>query len=563
MYKRQGYSIDQEYGFVRGANGGGCGIYNDVDNEWMIWCAQNAQTELFCNGVKKLETTSSGVSVSGILYCNHLAANTAQIDGNLDVNGSVYCHRYLRSDTDHIDLMNKHNRHCFHNDSTDGHTYLYYTKTGSDWKARTESYGLKVENHLYTKSLECTGTRWNSGTTWGPGVQHNTGLRYWGDGAVLYYAALFEGWVKAHGVAWLSDKRIKTNISELNDVECLNIVNKINTYKYDYIDKDRDNKNTYGFIAQDVLKHLPNAVQIREGWIYTNQKDITDPQWESIDIDGIPKWKLVLNTALEFCETATKKCRFYAANNNEPNTVVDLICENDNKSFIFDQKYDNIYLYGNEITDFHHIDKTQLFALYHSAIQELDRKINRINIDTTLFLVEKNQNSQNTCTNNNILITPEKIIKKLDTIIQDNSAPNGLINYTDMQFLISQIDNKINLTQSDNNFELNYKHNLSNSFVLKNGMTGLINIDNENYNFIITGYNNNIYQLQIENENTTYINKPATIYHINDIIPSIQQTDIHIYNNYKDQYYAENINILESKIGVLESKFNTILNKLS
>ena len=66
-------------------------------------------------------------------------------------------------------------------------------------------------------------------------------------------------------------------------------------------------------------------------------------------------------------------------------------------------------------------------------------------------------------------------------------------------------------------------------------MTGLINIDNENYNFIITGYHNNIYQLEIENENenTRYINKPATIYHINDIIPSIQQTDIHIYNNYK------------------------------
>ena len=41
-------------------------------------------------------------------------------------------------------------------------------------------------------------------------------------------------------------------------------------------------------------------------------------------------------------------------------------------------------------------------------------------------------------------------------------------------------------------------------------MTGLINIDNENYNFIITGYHNNIYQLEIENENenTRYINKP-------------------------------------------------------
>ena len=484
----EGYSIDGRYVFMSKDNGG-CGIYNDVNNEWMIYCRQNAEVELYHDNTVRLETSSSGVTVN---------------------------------------------------------------------------------NHLYTKTLECHGYKsggsWDVGTNWGPVKEPGRSSDWWGTGRGGFnYSAIFNQYIKTKGISNLSDKRIKTNISELNDVECLNIVNKINTYKYDYINKENTNKNTYGFIAQDVFKHLPNAIHIGNGWIYTNQKNIANPRWESIDISGITKWKLVLDTALEFCETATKKCRFYVSNNNNPSTAVDLICENDNKTFIFDKKYDNIYIYGNEIYDFHHIDKAQLFALYHSAIQELDRKINRINIDTALFLVEKNQNSQNTYTNKNILITPEKIIKKLGTIIDDNSAPNGLINYTDKQFFISQIDNKINLTQSDNNFELNYKHNLSNSFVLKNGMTGLINIDNENYNFIITGYHNNIYQLEIENENenTRYINKPATIYHINDIIPSIQQTDIHIYNNYKDQHYAENINILESKIGVLESKMNTILNKLS
>ena len=87
---------------------------------------------------------------------------------------------------------------------------------------------------------------------------------------------------------------------------------------------------------------MPNAIHIGNGWIYTNQKNIANPRWESIDISGITKWKLVLDTALEFCETATKKCRFYVSNNNNPSTAVDLICENDNKTFIFDKKYDNI-----------------------------------------------------------------------------------------------------------------------------------------------------------------------------------------------------------------------------
>ena len=48
---------------------------------------------------------------------------------------------------------------------------------------------------------------------------------------------------------------------------------------------------------------------------------------------------------MTFCETATKKCRFYVSNNNNPSTAVDLICENDNKTFIFDKIYmDQIFI---------------------------------------------------------------------------------------------------------------------------------------------------------------------------------------------------------------------------
>ena len=37
----EGYSIDGRYVFMSKDNGG-CGIYNDVNNEWMIYCRQNA-----------------------------------------------------------------------------------------------------------------------------------------------------------------------------------------------------------------------------------------------------------------------------------------------------------------------------------------------------------------------------------------------------------------------------------------------------------------------------------------------------------------------------------------
>ena len=39
-----------------------------------------------------------------------------------------------------------------------------------------------------------------------------------------------------------------------------------------------------------------------------------------------------------------------------------------------DERYNNVFFYGKEVDDFHTLDKAQIFALHHSAIQELSRK---------------------------------------------------------------------------------------------------------------------------------------------------------------------------------------------
>ena len=43
------------------------GIWNDLDNEWMVKCVRNAETQLQYNGSKKLETSASGIALSGDL----------------------------------------------------------------------------------------------------------------------------------------------------------------------------------------------------------------------------------------------------------------------------------------------------------------------------------------------------------------------------------------------------------------------------------------------------------------------------------------------------------------
>ena len=47
----------------------------------------------------------------------------------------------------------------------------------------------------------------------------------------------------------------------------------------------------------------------------------------------------------------------------------------DGKSFIFNKKWNKVFLHSKRVNDFHVVDKQKLFALNFSATQELDRKV--------------------------------------------------------------------------------------------------------------------------------------------------------------------------------------------
>ena len=64
----EGYSIDGRYVFMS-ADNNSCGIYNDLDNEWMIYCYRNSYTRLYFNGSTKAETRSGDLMTYG-LYSN-------------------------------------------------------------------------------------------------------------------------------------------------------------------------------------------------------------------------------------------------------------------------------------------------------------------------------------------------------------------------------------------------------------------------------------------------------------------------------------------------------------
>ena len=66
----------------------------------------------------------------------------------------------------------------------------------------------------------------------------------------------------------MSDRRIKKNITDIDDVTALSIFRKLKPKTYEYIDKINSVKrSTYGFIAQEVRESLPNSVSMKDEFI--------------------------------------------------------------------------------------------------------------------------------------------------------------------------------------------------------------------------------------------------------------------------------------------------------
>tara|TARA_Y100000389_G_scaffold48938_1_gene44512 strand:+ start:211 stop:1407 length:1197 start_codon:yes stop_codon:yes gene_type:complete len=165
-----------------------------------------------------------------------------------------------------------------------------------------------------------------------------------------------------------SDRRIKTDISLVNDDTALNQIQNLECYEYNYIEPDKKKPmKTIGFIAQDVFNIIPNAVSISTGYIPNEIQLISNPQWDE-NVLKIPD--------LDLSGSFTGKCKFYVSNDpsGEKGIFKELDVELDGKSFKFDQKWNHVKFHGKEVNDFHHLDKSQIFALHHSAIQELSRR---------------------------------------------------------------------------------------------------------------------------------------------------------------------------------------------
>jgi hypothetical protein len=174
-----------------------------------------------------------------------------------------------------------------------------------------------------------------------------------------------------------SDKRIKSNIIDLDQSSSLEKLRLLTPKQYNNIDIiNNGNLLTYGFIAQEVHNIVPHVVKKKIEYIPNIYKLIS---YNIISEKNIIIY-LESNDIL-----VNDKLKFIQYNNTEIfGTVIKL--ENNNLTILLDDPLLDsnnfkIFLYGKQVDDFHVIDKDQLLTINFSATKELDKKVQALELE--------------------------------------------------------------------------------------------------------------------------------------------------------------------------------------
>ena len=233
-----------------------------------------------------------------------------------------------------------------------------------------------------------------------------------------------DGDVAALNFAAYSDKRIKKNIHPLQPNKCVEMIRDLSPVSYKYIDYITNSScSMYGFIAQDVKKHIPDAISYKTDYIPNlySQVKLSKYSDESINTDTAALWKVTLITSytetgiFTFCPNKDNSGNEYVSAEGSPLSDSlgnqkfkikfitydssggknELICYThkliNDREFVIDEtsinnefssettnKYSfeekEYILYGQEVPDFHILTYDYLWSVFAASLKEVDRQ---------------------------------------------------------------------------------------------------------------------------------------------------------------------------------------------
>jgi hypothetical protein len=254
--------------------------------------------------------------------------------------------------------------------------------------------GVGTNNPIYPLQVNSTNLEGVGIHTW---FKLNTGLTY-STGADYNASIVTGGTVMAStGFIAYSDRRIKINIMDVDDDRALRDLRLLKPKMYTYKDVvSRGTEPVYGFIAQDVkevLNHASNPINEVIPNIYelaTFSGDILTLVFNTSDLSRDASGTLFSRLKLK---TREEKEEFV--------TILEVIDEHTlrvNKDLsAWGGQLDGdklipgnqIFVYGQEVNDFHTLNKDAIWTVATAALQEVDRQLQAekakvVNLETTL-----------------------------------------------------------------------------------------------------------------------------------------------------------------------------------
>jgi len=188
--------------------------------------------------------------------------------------------------------------------------------------------------------------------------------------------------VSHNGTITSSDTRIKKNIVDANDAECLETLRLLKPKKYQYKDEiERGTEPVWGFIAQEVRETLPYATQLRT--------DVLPNMYELANVSSSNVITFVnFNTSnLESNATTLIRTRGIDGEDHDVHMVevIDehtIRVEEDLSEWIgsVDETGNvvagnQLFIYGQEVDDFIYLKKEAIWTVATAALQEVDRQL--------------------------------------------------------------------------------------------------------------------------------------------------------------------------------------------
>ena len=330
------------------SSGSNIGFYFDGTNEWGFYCDINAGAYMYYNGGCKLRTISNGVTVNGELYVD----NWVRPSGNKGLYFQTHGGGWYMTDSTWIRSYNSKPVYI-NNWMCAEHVQCNSTSRSGNYVLRahhSHSIGFYTESYLGSSGATNTSTTYTEAAS------------AWFSGDIHVTSEVFVA----------SDRRTKKDIEDVPDHNALEIVRNIPCRYYNYVDPQRNSENkSIGFIAQEVLPILPTAITIKKDFLPNRLEFIKIEEW--IDIDDSDNSEYYYKLKSNLTDISGVLHRFICEDISNNKEIILEEVGNEDGTFNFPSKFDRIFCYGTEVDDFHVLDKSKIFALYHSSIQEIDR----------------------------------------------------------------------------------------------------------------------------------------------------------------------------------------------